>query len=631
MMLQTRCYVHPALGGSLTKGRGTEDDQCVGAPVRGKRSTTRRPARRAKRGRPRAEEHLTALLEIAEDASGTLDLQELLARVQRHTATLLSCERVVTYYLDQPRDVFRQIAQFGIPQELLAAAEAVEFSPDMPIVNLITRGETVVVDERHNQDVVPPGLLDQFGITAFVCVPLAVRGRILGSLVAVDTPPGRRFDAEQVQLLESIGHQVAVAIETTELYRAQQQEAQVAAALARVAHELISSLDTPVLLDRLCQLTTEVLECDCSHTLLWSARDSAYIPVSGHGYPAELWEALRLLKIPATHVAEGLALLERHEVHQQVLSDFTDPAMLALGKELGFTVMLGMALRRGEEMIGFHSACYCGRLQPFTPQQERIGRGIAQLASMALANARLVEELGRANRLRSEFVATMSHELRTPLNVICGYNELLLDGVFGAVTAEQTETLERVGKSARELLDLINATLDMSRLESGRLPVNRQDVWVPDLMREIESETVSPKDKPGLRLSWHVPSQLPYVSTDPFKLKMVLKNLISNAIKFTEQGRVTIAVTSGDGQVEFSVADTGIGIPAEAQAVIFEPFRQVDGSLTRRYGGVGLGLYIVRRLLDMLSGSVAVDSEVGGGSTFRVRLPVAPAASGDED
>jgi len=594
----------------------------VGATVRRKRSTGRQTGAVEAVSHLRAEEKLAALLEIAKETSGTLDLDELLARVQRRTAALVPCERVITYYWDPQRDVFRQIAQFGIPLELQEAAQSIEFTPGMPIVNEISQGQTVVVASAHNPYLLPPGLLAQFGIAAFVAVPLAVRGRVLGALVAVTTQSGRHFAADQVALLESIGRQVAVAIETTDLYRVQREETQIAAALARVGRELISSLAMPVILDRLCQLTTEVLECDCSHTMLWGAKDQAYVPVSGHGLPAEQWEVLRLLKIPAAHFAEGIAQLDRHEVNQRIMSEYSDPAMQALGKELGITVALGMALRRGDELIGFHSACYRGRQERFTPQQERIARGIAQLASMALENARLVEELGRANRLRSEFVATMSHELRTPLNVIVGYNELLIDGAFGELNADQTETLHRVGKSARELLDLINATLDMSRLESGRLPVNLQDVSVPDLLREIDSETQGLRENTNVRFVWEVPAQLPYLSTDPFKLKMVLKNLIANAVKFTHEGSVTIAARSGYDHIELSIADTGIGISPEAQAMIFEPFRQVDSSITRRYGGVGLGLYIVRRLLDMLGGTVAVESEVGRGSTFRVRLPL---------
>jgi len=571
----------------------------------------------------RTEERLAGLLDIAKEMSGTLDLDEILARVQRRTAALLPCDRVITYYWDPQREVFRDVAHYGLPPELEAAAAAVEFAPGIPIVEWLTGGQTVVVNDPEAQAPVPLELLAQFGIRAFVAVPLVVRTRLLGAMVAVSTQPGRRFASDEVQLFENISRHVAVAVETTDLYRAQQDETQIAAALARIGRELISSLDLPVLLDRLCQLTTEVLGGDCCHTVLWDENEQVYVPVSAYGYPPEQWEALRLLKLPPAHFAEALADLDREEVKQQVLEEFPDPAMRALGQQIGITIGLGMALRRGGKLIGFHSACYRGRGRLFTPQQIRIARGMAQLASMAIENARLVEQLERANRLRSEFVATMSHELRTPLNVIVGYNELLLDGVFGALTGDQIDPLRRVDKSARELLDLINATLDMSRLEGGRVPVEVQDVWVPDLLREIEGEVGGLGEGLDLQLIWQVPATLPYLRTDRVKLKMVLKNLISNAVKFTERGSVTITAISDDGQFEFTVADTGIGIAPEAQEFIFEPFRQGDSSITRRHGGVGLGLYIVRRLMDLLGGTIALDSAVGRGSIFRVRLPAA--------
>jgi signal transduction histidine kinase len=121
---------------------------------------------------------------------------------------------------------------------------------------------------------------------------------------------------------------------------------------------------------------------------------------------------------------------------------------------------------------------------------------------------------------------------------------------------------------------------------------------------------------------WDLPSDLPQLHTDPIKLKVVLKNLIANAVKFTERGSVTVRAERHDGGVQFDVSDTGIGVPPEARKIIFEPFRQADSSTTRRYGGVGLGLYIVRRLLDLLGGSVTAESEVGRGSTFRVWVPI---------
>jgi signal transduction histidine kinase len=216
----------------------------------------------------------------------------------------------------------------------------------------------------------------------------------------------------------------------------------------------------------------------------------------------------------------------------------------------------------------------------------------------------------------------MSHELRTPLNVIMGYSELLLEGEFGKLSEEQDDIMQRVNRSAGELLELINATLDVSRLDTGKLNVNGQEVLIQDLLPEIDVETLELQQrKPGVRFIWQVPPQLGPLYTDRTKLKVILKNLIGNAVKFTDDGTVSISAGACDGGVEVVVGDTGIGIAPHARSLIFEPFRQVDSSLTRRYGGVGLGLYIARRLAELLGGRIEVDSEVGKGSTFRVWLP----------
>src|SRR5262249_17499270 len=145
-----------------------------------------------------------------------------------------------------------------------------------------------------------------------------------------------------------------------------------------------------------------------------------------------------------------------------------------------------------------------GREEPFDTAQERIARGISQLASMALANACLVDELGRASRLKSDFVATMSHELRTPLNSIIGYTDLLLDNAFGAMSADQEGAIQRVESSGRQLLELINTTLDVSRLESGRLLIHVEPVDVPQLLAEVAAETRELQEKPGVRFEWEL-------------------------------------------------------------------------------------------------------------------------------
>jgi signal transduction histidine kinase len=231
------------------------------------------------------------------------------------------------------------------------------------------------------------------------------------------------------------------------------------------------------------------------------------------------------------------------------------------------------------------------------------------------------EDAEAADRTKTEFLATMSHELRTPLHVILGYDELLLDGAFGGLTEEQVRALRRMRNNAQNLLDLISTVLDMSQLAAGKLWIESKPVQLGELLRQIETETQELYEQSRLHFVWDNPKRLPLLHTDPGKLKVVIKNLVSNAVKFTEQGTVTVAARGGADSVEIRVSDTGIGIPAEALPFIFEPFHQLDATANPRYGGTGLGLHIVKRLLELLGGRVEVESVVGQGSTFRIWLP----------
>jgi len=571
--------------------------------------------------RKRAEDEKSVLLELARDLGGTLQLAEILDHAQRHAAAVLPCDRVVTYDWDADRQRFRIKAHYGIPAHLLATAVEVEYGPQEPFMTWISSGKTLLVNDIHRQDWLPMDLLAQGNVSALVVVPFLIRGVMAGLMMALRCGASPGFDEREVQLFEGIARQVAIAVQAAEAYRVQEEAAQFSAALARVGRELISSLDQPVLLSRLCHITTEVLACDLSHTFLWDEREEVYTAVSGYGDPVEHWESIRVLRIPRSLVSGLIARLEQTDVAQVVMSEPQALVPAVLATKYGITVGLYVALRRGSELFGILTGGFRGRSDPFSSLQVRTAAGIGQLASMALANARLLEQMGASNRLKSDFVATMSHELRTPLNAIMGYNDLLLDGGFGPLPADQADILKRIGRSANQLLELINATLDLSRLESGRLKIEREPVALSDLLRALAEETADAPAKPDISLRWTVPPELPRLNTDPVKVKVIIKNLIANALKFTERGTVEIAARAGDGGVQISVRDTGIGINAETLPVIFEAFRQADSSSTRRYAGVGLGLYIVRRLLDMLGGTISVETAEARGSTFSIWLP----------
>lgn len=215
----------------------------------------------------------------------------------------------------------------------------------------------------------------------------------------------------------------------------------------------------------------------------------------------------------------------------------------------------------------------------------------------------------------------MSHELRTPLSVILGYTTVLLEETHDTLQLEHRRALERIDHNAHELRELITAVLDLSRLEAGRLPLEMQTVPVAELFTPLRAELQDLLSQSSLTVLWDIAEHLPPVRTDAGKCTLVMKNLLRNAIKFTSAGSITIAAHEQAGGVEICVTDTGIGVPADALELIFEPFRQVEQVPGTHAGGTGLGLYIVQRLLQALGGTVTVESMVGQGSTFRVWLP----------
>jgi len=233
-------------------------------------------------------------------------------------------------------------------------------------------------------------------------------------------------------------------------------------------------------------------------------------------------------------------------------------------------------------------------------------------------------ELEKAITVKDEFLSVMSHELRTPLNVVMGYAGMLKDRMLGETNHEQERALEKILSQSKDQLGMINNILQTTQIEAGAEKIEVHEMALTQLLEGLKSDYELSLSK-DLGLIWDYPSGLPLMQTDGGKLKQILQNLINNAIKFTHKGHVAISVRHdlASETVEFRVEDTGVGIPADMIIGIFEKFRQVDSSETRLYGGVGMGLYIVKRFTEMLGGKIEVESEVGKGSTFTVRIPLA--------
>jgi PAS domain S-box-containing protein len=258
----------------------------------------------------------------------------------------------------------------------------------------------------------------------------------------------------------------------------------------------------------------------------------------------------------------------------------------------------------------------------FTEQHERIASAIAAWASLALENARLYLTARDADRLKDEFLAVLSHELRTPLNAIVGYSRLLRGGLLSGPKLERgLETLER---NANALTQIVEDVLDISRIVAGKIRLDVQPVELPVVAQNAVATVQPAADAKGIRIETTVDPSAGPVSGDPGRLQQVVWNLLTNAVKFTpKNGRVQLRVERVNSHVEVTVSDTGAGIRADFLPFVFERFRQADGSLTRKAGGLGLGLSIARHIVEMHGGSIEAESDgEGRGATFRVQLPL---------
>jgi len=255
--------------------------------------------------------------------------------------------------------------------------------------------------------------------------------------------------------------------------------------------------------------------------------------------------------------------------------------------------------------------------------ERKVQAATADIAQQNELLRRQAIELEQASALKSQFLANMSHEFRTPLNAMLGYTSMLLQGVAGGLEPAQKRQLGRIESNGRHLLTIINEILDISRIEAGRMPLQLSTFKIPDLVGEVKAELEPIIMRSKLSVTIDIPKDLKAVTSDRQKVKQILLNLLSNALKFTHHGGITMSARARpkDRVVTLQVSDSGIGIAPADQERIFEDFRQLDNSPTRAYGGTGLGLSICRRLAQMLDGEISVQSTVGKGSTFTLTLP----------
>jgi signal transduction histidine kinase len=402
-------------------------------------------------------------------------------------------------------------------------------------------------------------------------------------------------------------------------------------ALAEVSQAVNSTLDLQEVLERIVARAAQL--CGVDVGIIYELDEAAGVlrPRAVHGLSSELAEIVRANPFALGEGASGRAAatqapVEIADIHS-VATPYRGPIQKMLD-QTGLRAILAIPLLREGRVFGALTLVRKST-GSFPSEVVELLQTFAAQSTLAIQNARLFRvidqksrELESASQHKSQFLANMSHELRTPLNAILGYTELVVDRIYGEVPDKIRDVLERVQKSGRHLLDLINDVLDLSKIEAGQLKLGLNDYSLDGLVHTVTSAIESLAAEKGLKLAVEVDADLPVAFGDERRIAQVLMNLLGNAVRFTEQGEVKVRATASSGSLVVSVADTGSGIAPSEQQRIFEEFQQVDSSSTRAKGGAGLGLAIAKRIVEMHGGRLWVESVLGKGSTFFFSVPV---------
>jgi signal transduction histidine kinase/DNA-binding response OmpR family regulator len=401
-------------------------------------------------------------------------------------------------------------------------------------------------------------------------------------------------------------------------------------ALSEVGQAVSSSLELETVLPTIIERAVRLADADSGTLYEISATDGVFEPRANFGVSADAVEKLRGRRIGLRDGPLGSCAAQRVPVQVTDVELFNQN-LRNLRLYEGVHGVIAVPLLREDHVLG---ALLIRRksMGEFPPATVGLLQTLASQSVLAIENARLFkesqaksEQLAQASKLKSQFLANMSHELRTPLNAIIGLTEMLHEDATELKRAEEVEPLERVLRAAHHLLELINDILDLSKIEAGRMELHVQTFAIAPLVEDVTATIAPVAAKNGNEISVRCPRDIGDMHSDQTRIRQALLNLLSNANKFTDHGQVTVDVSriksNGSEAISLAVADTGIGMSHEQMTRLFQEFVQADPSTTRKYGGTGLGLAISRRFCQMMGGDISVESELGKGSRFTIRVP----------
>ncbi|MCC6780442.1 MAG: GAF domain-containing protein [Hyphomicrobiales bacterium] len=399
-------------------------------------------------------------------------------------------------------------------------------------------------------------------------------------------------------------------------------------ALGEVSQAVNSTLDLEEVLTTIVTKAVQISNTEAGAIYVFDEGEKEFHLRATHGMPqtmiAELTEYR--LKLDTPPIAKAIA--DRVPVEIPDLRELPSSPVASIILRSGFRALIAIPLMRPDRIIGL---LVVRRREPglFPGSAVDLLTTFAAQSVLAIQNARLFSELGEKSRQleiesrhKSQFLANMSHELRTPLNAILGYTELTLDNIYGEAPARMRQVMERVQTNGHHLLGLINDVLDLAKIEAGQFTLSTAPYSLNEVVSGVVTSLEPLATEKHLALETEIAPELPAGHGDERRIAQVLMNLVGNAIKFTDVGKVTIKASAADGTFTVAVCDTGPGVNAVDQHRIFDEFQQADSSTTKRKAGTGLGLAIARKIVERHHGRIWVDSLPGNGATFSFTLPV---------